>query len=85
MKIRDLPEDYRRDYERGWRYSNSGLTGNPSLDHLDAKGASEAEYDGYLDAAASREKWHLAFCDNCPEHQGRIPATPTTHPAWSTR
>jgi hypothetical protein len=55
-------------YERGWRYSRrSGAT----LDHLDAKAAPEAEYDGYMDMAVGRPKWHLAWCGvnhrHCPE------------------
>ena len=54
---------YKADYERGWRYSSTSP--NPTLDHLDAKGARDAEYDGYLDAAASRAKWHLL---HCPDH-----------------
>jgi hypothetical protein len=54
---------YKTDYNRGWNYSNNSA--DPSLDHLDRKGASEAEYDGYFDAAASRDKWHLL---NCPDH-----------------
>lgn len=71
MKIKDLPKAYRRDYERGWRYSSTSP--GPSLDHLDAKGASAAEEDGYMDYATGRRKWHLAFCD-CPEHEGLGPA-----------
>ncbi len=54
---------YKADYERGWRYSSTSP--DPSLDHLDRKGARDAEYDGYLDAAASRDKWHLL---RCPDH-----------------
>lgn len=61
----DSPE-YRRNYNRGWRYSQSP---SATLDHLDAKGASDAEYDGYLDYAAGREKWHLLKCDGlCGEN-----------------
>jgi hypothetical protein len=57
---------YRADYERGWRYA---WRPTATLDHLDARGASEAAYDGYLDAAAGREKWHRLHCadhDACP-------------------
>ena len=57
---------YRRAYNAGWRYSTTSP--NPTLDHGDEKGAPEAWYDGYLDAAAGRDKWHLATCDGCPEH-----------------
>jgi hypothetical protein len=56
---------YRADYERGWRYSSRETA---TLDHLDAKNASDAEYDGYLDYAAGREKWHLLRCTGCYEH-----------------
>jgi hypothetical protein len=69
--------DRRRDYLRGWRYSST--SSNPTLDHLDAKNAPEAEYDGYLDAAAGREKFHLLTCaerGGCYEHPapGKTPA-----------
>ena len=50
---------YRADYERGWRYSARPTA---TLDHLDAKGASEAEYDGYMDRAVGRPKWHHLTC-----------------------
>lgn len=53
---------YRADYERGWRYSQRETA---TLDHLDAKRAPDAEYDGYIDFACGREKWHLP---NCPDH-----------------
>lgn len=64
---------YRRDYERGWRYSTTSP--DPTLDHLDRKGAPDAEYDGYMDAGCGRRKWHLLHCpdhDNCP---GDLPVT----------
>jgi hypothetical protein len=47
-------DEYRRWYNKGWRYSNSA---SPSLEHLDATGAPDAAYDGYEDAAAGRRKW----------------------------
>jgi hypothetical protein len=40
-----------------------------TLDHLGTQGASDATYDGYLDQAAGRPKWHLRDCpdhDRCP-------------------
>lgn len=61
---RENTAEYRRDYERGWRYSDRETA---TLDHLDAKGASVAEYDGYLDKACGREKWHLRDCSD-PTH-----------------
>lgn len=63
----DELRQYKEDYNRGWRYSTTSP--DPTLDRLDRKRAPEAEYDGYLDAAASREKWHLLHCENhdaCP-------------------
>lgn len=60
--------EYRRWYERGWRYSSRGTA---TLDHGDAIGAPDAWYDGYLDLAGGREKWHLATCSGCPEHPAR--------------
>jgi hypothetical protein len=64
-------QPYRSRYERGWRYSGrAGAT----LDHLDATRAPEAAYDGYLDRAAGREKWHLAWCTGCPDHGPRAAA-----------
>lgn len=62
----DTPE-YRRWYERGWRYSRTSMSA--SLDHGDGLGAPDAWYDGYLDAAAGREKWHRLHCadhEKCP-------------------
>jgi hypothetical protein len=50
---------WRKDYERGWRYSGRETA---TLDHLDAIGASSARYDGYLDYAVGREKWHALNC-----------------------
>jgi hypothetical protein len=54
---------YKEDYERGWNYATHSA--DPSLDHLDAGHARDAEYDGYHDASASRAKWHLL---HCPDH-----------------
>lgn len=69
---RHVPQPYRDDYERGWRYSHSSTA---TLDHLDAKRASDAEQDGYLDFATGREKWHLAWCRDgagaCPHDHRR--------------
>ncbi len=62
MKRKDTPE-YRRDYQRGWRSS----AGQGSLDRADARREPEAWYDGYLDYAAGREKWHRLHCPNHEE------------------
>lgn len=55
--------DYARDYNRGWKSGTSGASG--ALDRADARREPEAWYDGYLDAATGREKWHIP---NCPAH-----------------
>jgi hypothetical protein len=67
-KVIDLSPEYKRWYNKGWRYSSSSAA---TLDHGDSIGAPDAWYDGYLDLAAGREKWHLAHCQTnggCPEH-----------------
>lgn len=69
-RLSQIPEDYRYWYERGWRYSAQSTA---TLDHLDRTGMPSPAYDGYLDYAASREKWHLALCAGCPEHPGNVP------------
>jgi len=59
-----MDKQYRKDYNRGWRYSE---TANANLDTADSKGwtDSNAWMDGYLDLAAGRDKWHTP---NCPTH-----------------
>lgn len=65
----DTPE-YRKHYEWGWRYS---ARESATLDYVDSKYgfsarntvAYNAAMDGYLDYAASRDKWHLL---RCPDH-----------------
>lgn len=65
MSRKSPPEGYDRDaYTRGWRASMYA-TGSTVLDNADARGEPGAWYDGYFDAAAGREKWHLA---TCPAH-----------------
>lgn len=68
MAHTDTPA-YRADYERGWLASKrAGQSSNPDyspLESADLRGERDAWYDGYLDYAASREKWHLL---NCPDH-----------------
>ena len=58
---------YRERYNAGWRYSERGssLDREDALRHTD----NEAWMDGYLDMAAGRERYHMAFCpdhDSCP-------------------
>jgi hypothetical protein len=63
-----MDADYKHWYAKGWRYSVSPTA---TLDHLDAIRAPDAMYDGYLDRAAGREKWHLPNCHGCAEHPTR--------------
>lgn len=44
---------YVADYNRGWATSQRAS----SLEALDNRNASDAEYDGYLDFAVGRPKW----------------------------
>ena len=72
MKAEMTEAEYRYWYNRGWRYSGSG-SDSVSLDWGDHNGFPEAWYDGYLDLAAGREKWHLLGCrksggEGCAEH-----------------
>lgn len=60
MAPQDSPE-YRRNYNRGWRYSQRPTA---TLDHGDANGEPDSWYDGYLDYATGREKWHLLHCQD---------------------
>jgi hypothetical protein len=52
-------ESYRADYTWGWRYSARPTA---TLDHLDSINATDAAYDGYMDRACNREKWHFLYC-----------------------
>jgi hypothetical protein len=62
---------YRQQYTRGWRASQRGARG--TLDRADERGEPPAWYDGYLDYASGREKWHLPLCREhripCGEHR----------------
>jgi hypothetical protein len=65
MTKTQTPAGYDRDsYDRGWRASQRA-TGSFTLEHADARGEPGAWYDGYLDHAAGRGKWHTP---NCPAH-----------------
>lgn len=48
---------YNRWYTRGWNYSETSPS--PTLETGDRNNYPEAWYDGYLDSAAGRPKWHL--------------------------
>lgn len=49
-------------YNRGWKAGQRETFG--ALERADFRNEHEAWYDGYLDAAAGREKWHLASCSS---------------------
>ena len=54
-----VPLTYEQCYNSGWR-SNYG---DPSVRMQNRKGFDHRAFDdGYLDAAAGREKWHLRWC-----------------------
>jgi hypothetical protein len=55
--------EYRRWYDRGWRYS---ARPSCSLDYGDSIGAPGAWYDGYLDRATDGEKWHSYYWMRAP-------------------
>lgn len=57
----ELTPQYKKDYSRGW-VSYHRSTEISALDRADARGESDAWYDGYLDGAAGREKWHMPKC-----------------------
>ena len=50
---------YKKDYRRGWRCSESA---NGGLDNHNFESA--AWYDGYFDYSAGREQWHSMVCEN---------------------
>lgn len=55
----DTPE-YRAAYRRGWDTGQRGADG--ALDRADRRGEPHAWYDGYMDAATGRERWHMITC-----------------------
>lgn len=56
---RHLGVEYVRDYTRGWVASS-----RPGVSAEWDEGSGSAAFDdGYMDRAATREKWHLAWCD----------------------
>ncbi len=54
---------YRKAYQRGWSAGVRGADG--ALERADDRHDPESWYDGYLDAAAGRERYHIP---NCPDH-----------------
>jgi hypothetical protein len=66
----DTPEN-RGHYRRGWNSSErtflSGSDSSP-LERADSKGEPPAWYDGYMDSATGRPKWHSLTCPS-GEHE----------------
>lgn len=55
----EIPANYKKDYNRGWKASSGG-SGNSEyspLERADMRGESSAWYDGYMDYAVDRPKW----------------------------
>ena len=69
MAPRDPASYDRASYNRGWRTSLNG-TGSGYIDRADARREPDEWYDGYYDAAAGREKWHLLHCAAHHNDQG---------------
>jgi uncharacterized protein YciI len=60
-RVREEQPDYDRDaYTRGWKAH--------SLDAGDARGEPDEWYDGYMDQACGRDKWHRPLCEH--HHNG---------------
>ena len=60
--------EYKKHYRRGYRASE-GAAG--ALDRADFRGEPQAWYDGYMDLATGRKKWHNMYCVDhvaCGEH-----------------
>ena len=61
-KLKPPPAPYdRKAYTRGWNTSTYAQSATP-LDNADARREPEEWYDGYYDAGAGRQKWHLPYC-----------------------
>lgn len=60
-RVREEKPDYDRDaYNRGWKASAN--TQGYALDGADARGEPDEWYDGYMDMACGRDKWHYPLC-----------------------
>ncbi len=71
---RGVSDTYRRQYVNGWRASARDEGG--SLDRADQRNAPHAWYDGYMDRAVNREKYHTLHCTGCAvEHYELDPVT----------
>ena len=61
-----MTESHRSAYRRGWSASARGSEG--ALERADHRGEVDAWYDGYLDHAAGRERYHLETCQDRDRH-----------------
>ena len=66
MSMKEVSDRVKKDYRNGWKAS----AGNGSLEAADARGVSNAWYDGYSDYACGREKYHslmheISTCKEC--------------------
>lgn len=58
----EMPDYDRASYNRGWK--------SRSLEGGDARGEPNEWYDGYMDAACGRAKWHRPLCPDHGNHEG---------------
>ena len=63
----ERPDYDHKAYTRGWIASARPDASTP-LDAADRRGEPDEWYDGYLDMAAGREKWHRPLCKH--HHNG---------------
>lgn len=61
VRVREEHPDYDRDaYTRGWKAS--ARTQGFALEQADGRGEPNEWYDGYMDNACGRDKWHRPLC-----------------------
>ncbi len=74
MAQNEIETQNRKDYARGWLSSSRTLEG--TLERADMRGEPAAWYDGYMDEAVGRPKWHTLTCDGVAcqeaEHPVRV-------------
>lgn len=70
MELKDIDPKTLRDYRNGWNASARG----GSLEAADARGVSDAWYDGYSDHASGHEKHHRLFCTSMTGHDACLDA-----------
>jgi hypothetical protein len=63
--VRDIPADYRREYNRGWAASQRYNRSTRFMESpLNSPYRSDDWIDGFMDHSTGREKWHLFVCEN---------------------